>query len=148
RPAGALRVRSDREAGVADDRAEGQHRDRQGRRPAGAEEEARELSEPRPRGCPAISARDPRRISRARTCAADPGSGAVPPGAAEGNQIASAHLGCRLLVLRPILNEPLRSRSSLSARVARNGFLSLLSPSRTHGPFASETLDTLRPCSI
>src|SRR5207302_2660420 len=87
---GAAWTPGTREAGAADDRAEGQHRDRQGRRPAGAEEEARELSEPRPRGCPAVSARDPRRVSRARACAADPGSGAVPPGAAEGNQIASA----------------------------------------------------------
>jgi pimeloyl-ACP methyl ester carboxylesterase len=36
---------------------------RTGRGPAGAEEEAWELSEPWPRGCPALSARNPRRVS-------------------------------------------------------------------------------------
>jgi hypothetical protein len=46
-----------------------------------------------------------------------------------------------------------KSRQRGPARVARRllrgiRFRSPLSPSRTHGPFASETLDTLRSCSI
>ncbi len=81
-PAGVLRVRAAQDAGAADDRRQGHHRDRQGIGAAGAPLKPRQLSGPGQGRRRAHAACAARRIPRARPRAADPGPGSISQGAA------------------------------------------------------------------
>ncbi len=82
--AGAVRIRPASGTDTAAHRPQGHDRDREGRRAAGGAVEDRPLSGAGQGHTAGHSARDARRVSRPRACAANAGSGGVPCGAPQG----------------------------------------------------------------